>query len=1543
MPLISVSANIQKTKHNIDNTSPWQKNKQTLISKTKDDPSRISTTVTVCNNPNIAIPDNDLAGINNTIIFNQDLTITDVDVTINANHTFIGDLAFTLTNDGTNTSTIIIDRPGVPVSNFGCGSDNINTTIDDDNGTAVENECNPIPPAIGAGPFTGNNVLSTFDGQSSLNNWTLNVSDAVGQDMGTLVEWCVVITGDTVAPDILFSTNSLTQDVCVDSNPTAISPITLNLTAENGFSNLVTLAFNPALPTGFSGGFSLNPVTPIPAPGVQSLLNLDINNTTIAGINNISIEASAQGITNKILNLGINVSYPLNTDTLTTSPTNGAIGILTNTGFSWAAINGANSYDFEISTDPAFNTTVISTNVAVTTFTPAVSLLSNTAYFWRVRARNICGTTNYANAAIETIGTVINSTSTTCSTPALAITDNDLLGINDTLQVAATGMISDIDIILDVTHTFVGDIIANVQNDSTATNVTIMDRPGFTGTGFGCAGDDINTTIDDAAAIAIEGVCDNLVPTIGAGPFSANNPLSIFNLESSAGNWTLNISDNAAADIGVLNQWCVVATVSNSTPAMPADYSDLSGTYGVAKHEGTGTSRLGSSWTADISFSQDSDVADDDGITASGIWLPNSLTAQLSIDSTGGFVACWFDWNNDGSFSSTEKSIAQNITQGVQNIAVTIPLTSSFGSNGDDFLESRCRFYIAEPILRATETATGVAGSGEVEDYRFNANQLTPITLAFSSSRMRNNRFNLDWSTTTEAGTIAFNILGLEANTWVQLNDKPIRAKGINSVLPQDYHFEINNSQIQSYKIQELTSKGTQHHYGPFASNLDYGKQPQITAINWQQIRAESDSKKQQRQAALKDHFDLIKIKVNENGIQRISQQQLAGLGVDWQGVAAADISIRFEDHAVARYVSADIFAEGEYIEFIGKAADSQYSKTNVYELSINAAEAKVIIEVNAEVTELDESAYYIATNTLDVDLNYSFASPAQSPWFNRSLLVFTEENSWQFPLNALNSLDNGAAIKLQYSLWGGTDWPQQDIDHHFQLLFNNQLQTEVYGDGLELFNGQVEIQSNQLQENNIVTITLPADTGVDFDLLQLDELAISYPAQIQLQQGKVQFTPIVSGRIQDRIFKNTFELTSQNDGFKVKGLTQNNITAYAYTENNLYHFSNINNNGSEIELPYLNINNLKYIVTQDENINQPEIELARTEVNILPGQHDYLIITHPDFKPGLSPLINYHENQGRDVVLIDVQDIYAQYSSHRIEASAIKSYIKEAQQQMGIKAVMLVGSDSYDYLNNLNIGSISYIPTLYRATDDNIRFAPVDSLYADTNNDLIPDLAIGRLPVRTGQELQNMIDKTMAFANRQYTKSAIFSSDRDTSFDRFSDQMIDQLPLDWQVETAYINQLELVGAKSTLINGIENGVTFTSFFGHSGPSSWSFERLFDRNDVLVLNNINRPTMINQFGCWNTYYVVPQFNTMAHAFMQADNRGAVAVMGASTLTESFHESELSKLLIPQLTQANNTIGQAILNAKQQLASNHPEYLDVILGWTLLGDPLLQID
>ena len=58
--------------------------------------------------------------------------LTDLNVSLEVTHTWVGDLSFTLTHQDTGTSVTVFDRPGVPGSTYGCQNDNINATLDDE-------------------------------------------------------------------------------------------------------------------------------------------------------------------------------------------------------------------------------------------------------------------------------------------------------------------------------------------------------------------------------------------------------------------------------------------------------------------------------------------------------------------------------------------------------------------------------------------------------------------------------------------------------------------------------------------------------------------------------------------------------------------------------------------------------------------------------------------------------------------------------------------------------------------------------------------------------------------------------------------------------------------------------------------------------------------------------------------------------------------------------------------------------------------------------------------------------------------------------------------------------------------------------------------------------------------------------------------------------------------------------------------------------------------------------------------------------------------
>jgi len=149
----------------------------------------------------------------------------------------------------------------------------------------------------------------------------------------------------------------------------------------------------------------------------------------------------------------------------------------------------------------------------------------------------------------------------------------------------------------------------------------------------------------------------------------------------------------------------------------------------------------------------------------------------------------------------------------------------------------------------------------------------------------------------------------------------------------------------------------------------------------------------------------------------------------------------------------------------------------------------------------------------------------------------------------------------------------------------------------------------------------------------------------------------------------------------------------------------------------------------------------------------------------------------------------------------------------MGTQYVLLVGADTRDYKKYLIPNSISFIPTFYASSEAVIHFAPSDPLLADIDGDSVQDVAIGRFPVRTQDDLIYMINKTLQYAKASHhEKKALFAADNPDGFISFSDSsdnLIAEIPLDWTVDKAYIENLGVVGVNNAITTSINNGSAY--------------------------------------------------------------------------------------------------------------------------------------
>ncbi len=145
-----------------------------------------------CSTVPIVMPDDNPTGATGTINFPDNVTITDLNVEISATHTWVGDIALTISHGATNVT--FFDRPGVPDSTFGCSGDNLPGVIANDEGVNgdFETAClSDFPAYVPGGNYTNNSPLSAFDGQMTGGVWTLTAADLAAGDTGTIDQWCI--------------------------------------------------------------------------------------------------------------------------------------------------------------------------------------------------------------------------------------------------------------------------------------------------------------------------------------------------------------------------------------------------------------------------------------------------------------------------------------------------------------------------------------------------------------------------------------------------------------------------------------------------------------------------------------------------------------------------------------------------------------------------------------------------------------------------------------------------------------------------------------------------------------------------------------------------------------------------------------------------------------------------------------------------------------------------------------------------------------------------------------------------------------------------------------------------------------------------------------------------------------------------------------------------------------------------------------------------------------------------------------------------------
>ena len=177
-----------------------------------------------------------------------------------------------------------------------------------------------------------------------------------------------------------------------------------------------------------------------------------------------------------------------------------------------------------------------------------------------------------------------------------------------------------------------------------------------------------------------------------------------------------------------------------------------------------------------------------------------------------------------------------------------------------------------------------------------------------------------------------------------------------------------------------------------------------------------------------------------------------------------------------------------------------------------------------------DATTTYRRTVRLGDENHYSFGAPNGDPWIDRWLLAFDTPSAAELLFEVDHRVEDGLPAILSVDLWGATVWPEHP-DHHVVVYLNGEPVGEAWFDGQRSQRIEVALPQGLLVDGkNVLTIELPGDTGVPYDLIAFNHAEITYSRQ----------TVAIDGRL-------TFDATGTP--VEVRGLPSEDVTVYRETD----------------------------------------------------------------------------------------------------------------------------------------------------------------------------------------------------------------------------------------------------------------------------------------------------------------------------------------------------------------------------------------------------------
>jgi hypothetical protein len=331
---------------------------------------------------------------------------------------------------------------------------------------------------------------------------------------------------------------------------------------------------------------------------------------------------------------------------------------------------------------------------------------------------------------------------------------------------------------------------------------------------------------------------------------------------------------------------------------------------------------------------------------------------------------------------------------------------------------------------------------------------------------------------------------------------------------------------------------------------------------------------------------------------------------------------------------------------------------------------------------------------------------------------------------------------------------------------------------------------------------------------------------------------------------------------------------------------------------------------------------VAHQNLRGVSGYPDGVIITPDTFRTQAEELAEFRRTQGLEVIVTSVEEIYNGFSGGTPDMRAVRDYLKflydrASDDERRLRYALLFGDGHVDYrevrnpsLNNWiypyeTAESLRQIATY--TSDDYFGLLDDDEGVWEwqgsqrASHERV-DIGIGRLPIQTMAEASAVVEKLKRYRQQEgfgswrgeYTMIADdgptgSGDDRDLHTQNMEAvaQVVREENKNFNINKIYAQSYpaqttaggrRVPGARNDMIRALDDGTLLWNYTGHGGPNALAQERLFELEDIELLQNTRRATIGITATCSFGHWDMPDRQSGAERMVVRETGGAIAML-----------------------------------------------------------------